>query len=184
MDTSIWFYTFSTAAQVMSALIGLFAVFVVYKIQDSSQLLNEARFALSKLLPYVSTNTEGPDPITSEEISLLSDKELLETLAELLIFETNERPFVHNAETVGNITFSINRTTYDYVSRLVVKKKRILSKMAYTLAFSISEIALCLVALVYTQQLIQYWWFIQVSLAAFIGVLFLIAVNTYQITLE
>lgn len=182
MDSSIWFYTFSTAAQVMAALIGLFAVFVVYKIQDSSQLLNDARFALSRLLPYVSGNTPGAATITREEVVLSSDKEILQLFAGLLLFEG--AGLFAGSETIGNITFLSNSTTYHYVSGLVNRKTRILSKLVFTLALSFCAIALSLIALVCTSVLTPLGWFIWLALVLFLACLVVIAVNTYQITLE
>ena len=167
MDQSIWFYTFSTAAQVIAALIGLFAVFVVYKIQDSTKLFDDARFALSRLIPTVSSNVDGPERVTREEFNLMSDREILESFARLLFFE-NEGNLLISHENINNVSFQINRTTYDYVFKLLTKKNAILRKFVSTLALSFSAITLCLISLVLTSFLITHSWYVYFSLVFFV----------------
>lgn len=185
MEANIWFYTFSTTAQVMAALAGLFAVFVVYKIQDFSQSINDARSSLSRLISYTSPNVGG-DPISIEALVQMPDQELVATFAELLVLQTpqNVNFFTGNTERIGNVTFSVNSHTYDYFSAIVSKKERILHRLIFVLALSLSAIAIALIALVFTEKLVTRKWFILGALVFFLYVLWTIGKNIYQITIE
>jgi len=181
MNLDIWFYTFSSAAQVMAALVGLFAVFVVYKIQDFSQLINEARSALSRLLPYVSANIGGGQ-IPAHVMMEMSDEETLEKFAEILALHTRNNSF-NSTERVGNMTFTVDDTTYDYCFKLINKKKRILQRLLFVLIVCLGTIALSLASLVATNLLanpLNLW----LSLLLFLLCLIEIGRGTYDITRE
>jgi hypothetical protein len=182
METGIWFYTFSTAAQVMAALVGLFAVFVVYKIQDFSQVLGEARSALSSIIPYFSANTKGYELITVQDFVHLSDKEILQTFAELLALKSFTSSNYYT--TIGRISFSLDDTTYDYFARLVNKKSRILRRLLIVLILCLSAIALSLIALMLTAYLITLGWFIWIACLLFLYCLWAIGSGVYEITIE
>lgn len=185
MEANIWFYTFSTAAQVMAALAGLFAVFVVYKIQDFSGLISDARSSLARLMSYTSPNVGG-DPITVEDITQMGDREMVMTLAELLVLQTpqNGHFFTGNSERVGNINFSVSGHTYDYFSALVQKKEQILRRLIFVLALSLGAIGVALTALVMTNYLLDFKWFIWAALALFLFTLGVIGKNIYDITIK
>ncbi|HVV14915.1 MAG TPA: hypothetical protein VHD55_00720 [Candidatus Paceibacterota bacterium] len=185
MNPNIWFYTFSTAAQVMAALAGLFAVFVVYKIQDFSQLIKDARSSLSRLIPYNSANTGG-DTISKQEVLDMTDRELVTTLAELLVLETSQNGafFSGHSETIDGTTIAVNSNTYDYFAALVDKKERILKRLIFVLGLSLGTICVCLVSLVLIDVLSKFEWFIWMCLALFIYTLWTIGMDIYKITLE
>jgi hypothetical protein len=185
MNLNIWFYTFSTAAQVMAALAGLFAVFVVYKIQDFSQLIKDVRSSLSRLIPYTSANTGG-DTISKQQVLDMSDRELVMTVAELLVLETSQNTafFGGSSETVDGTTIAVNSSTYDYFRALVDRKERILKRLIFVLGLSLGTICICLISLVLTDVLSKLEWFIWVCLALFIYTLWTIGIDIYKITLE
>lgn len=184
MDSNIWFYTYSTSAQVIAALVGLFAVFVVYKIQNSSSALSEAKLALSRLLPYVSPNSGG-ERFTQERMAEMDEKEMLQIFGELLVLRGSENEvFFQYIEQVGENRYSINDTTYNYFSKLVKKKSDILEKLIYMLLLSFFSISISICSLVFYYPLHQIEHYVLFTVILFLATLFFIGKYIYDITVE
>lgn len=149
-DLNIWFYTFSTAAQVMAALAGLLAVFVVYKIEDSSDDLTSLRNTVRNQVHDISQNTDKYESIHFDATVSMPDQLLLKhfsALLKILEVDPNDEKFARDPKVV--------RRYYTQFLHLVTTKRRILTDLKQILAMSFSAIALSLTALVFTEFLIQ-----------------------------
>ncbi len=144
MEASIWFYTFSTVAQVMAALIGLFAIFVVYKMQDFGDTLESIRKKFVGAISHASSNTDDYESITYEEAVTMDDAELLRHMNQLLAIYTDpEKP---QKVTVIELT----RENRDLFHTLIHTKRSILNSLAVILVLSLIAIAVSVLALVMT----------------------------------
>lgn len=182
MEANIWFYTFSSAAQVVAALAGLFAVFVVYRIQEFGRHVREARFTLAKIIPYVSANTPGYKSVTAEAFHKMTDEEIRMTFAELLVVRENASPII--SISVGDLSFGLDAATYDYFTNLIVKKEKLLKQLFTVLVVSLGTIAVALISLVLTEFLIEWDTYIWAALFLFLYCLWTIGNSIYQVTLE
>ncbi len=141
MEANIWFYTFSTVAQVVAALIGLFAVFVVYKMQDFGDVLESVRKKFVSIVSYASGNTDDYPSIPYEQALVMSDSILLGHITKLLdIFHNPQKPQIP----VEGLT----QENHDLFKTLVATKRTILRKFAITLILSLIAIALSVLALI------------------------------------
>lgn len=185
MDSSIWFYTFSTSAQVMAALVGLFAVFIVYKIQEFSGNLTQARDATVMILTFISANTRDYTPLKINETVTMSDDDLLVKFRELLDIKVNEPDRITVSQTVhlGVINYELNELSLNFFDGLVRKKSEILSELKYILIFSFAVIALSVLAIVFTDHLKCGWILIVFSLF-FVYVLFAIVNGVYKVAIK
>ncbi len=144
METNVWFYTFSTVAQVMAALIGLFAVFVVYKMQDFGDILESLRKKFVTVISHASSNTDDYPSITYEEALTMDDPTLLGHMNELLkIFDNPNKP---QKITVNDLT----RENRDLFQTLITTKQSILNQLVLTLVVSLIAIAISVFALICT----------------------------------
>jgi len=185
MDANIWFYTFSTAGQVMAAIIGLFSIFVVYKIQDFSELLSKSREATIGILASVGAYTKGfQSAIRVQDAVKLSDATILKNFSDLLIIKENEpeRITVGHTISIGVTQLSLDRHSYGYFFNLVKKKQDILDKLKPVLIYCLACIALSLIALVMTETLIKIEYFIWGALLFFLGCLVTIGWGIYDIS--
>ncbi|MEO6536248.1 MAG: hypothetical protein ABIT47_01015 [Candidatus Paceibacterota bacterium] len=148
MEASIWFYTFSTAAQVMAGLVGLFAVFVVYKIQDFGDILETMRKQFVNAISHASSNTDDYDSITYEEALEMDDATVLYHTNKLLgLYSDAEREQKMK-------TPHLTRENRDLFQTLITTKRSILRWLAVTLVLSLIAIALSLFALIATNYFI------------------------------
>lgn len=187
MDNNIWFYTLSTSAQVLAALAGLFAVFVVWKIQDFEKILVETRLAVIKLFSFASANTKDYKTIKLEALYSMTDSELLEKFSELLAIKIKEPSRVSVSETIRGdnlITYSLDEFTKNLYSSHINRKLSILKDLKNILVTSFSIISVCILALTFSS--IIYFKFIVlivISIAVLYG-LYLISNGIYRITLK
>jgi len=184
--SSIWFYTFSTSAQVMAALVGLFAVFVVYKIQDFGETLTQTRYAAIRIITYSSANTKDYTRVFKQDTVSMSDFQILEKFSELLKIKQEEPQRISASEnfSIETINYALDDQTYFFYQTLVLKRQNILSQFKLVLILTLASVALSLIALVMTNFLIIYNFFIWSALVFFIFCLFIIGKGVYQITLE
>lgn len=185
METNIWFYTFSTSAQVMAALVGLFAVFVVYKMQEFSGLLSETREATVKLLTHISANTKDYDIIKGNDTISMSDAELLKKLHELVNIQEKEPQRIQAGQTIflSEIAYTLDQSSCDFFSRLIARKQNILKQLKKTLILCFIVIALSVLFLVMT-DLILHKLFLYGFVILFLYVLFVIARGIYNVATQ
>lgn len=185
MDSNIWFYTFSASSQVMAALVGLFAIFVVYKIQEFSTLLYEVREATIRILTYSSANTENYTNIQTHETVSMTDFQLLNKFEELLNIKLSEPERVSARETIhmGTISYTLNQLSFDFFKRLVTKKVEILKRLKRNLILSFFVIFVAILALVLT-EVIFCELFLWVFTTFFSYTLFELARGIYWITAQ
>lgn len=150
MEASIWFYTFSTVAQVMAALVGLFAIFAVYKMQDFGDILESLRKKFVGVISHASSNTDDYDSIAYEEALAMDDRTLLMHVNQLLGLYTDPR--TPQKVKVNELT----RENRDLFHNLIATKRSILWKLASTLSLSLIAIALSVLALVTTNYFISH----------------------------
>ena len=78
-----WYYTLSTTAQVFAAIMGLYSVFVIFKIEKINEFLEELRSILINIIASVEThkniNSKPKKELIDEQTLIkLSDEELLD----------------------------------------------------------------------------------------------------------
>jgi len=184
MESNIWFHTFGTAAQVMASLVGLFAVFVVYKIQEFGQLITEARLALHRIFNHFSVNTGDCETLKIQDLVQMTDIQILKKFDELLALRIQGKSTGEMTTSVNQITYGIDNATYDYFNQLVTKKVKILKELVTILSFSFTSIVVALVAPVFTNVLLPNVYFFYFALSFFILTLFVTVRGIYEITLE
>lgn len=186
MNANIWFYTFSTSAQVMASLVGLFAVFVVYKIQDFGELLSWTRDATVSLVTNVGANTSNYIAVKIQDTVTMNDEELLKKFRELLDIKLSEPDRIKvdpSISIMGMGSYALNEDSFNLFNRLVVKKKSILSQLKKTLVLSFIIIALSILALVMTcivSSIFVLWGFTLL----FLCTLFEIARGIYDVAIQ
>ncbi len=150
MEINIWFYTFSTAAQVMAGLVGLFAVFVVYKIQDFGDILETVRKQFVQAISHASSNTDDYESIRYEDALLMDDMTVLRHANRLLaLYSDTDNP---QKLVIPHLT----RENRDLFHTLITTKQFILRSLAVTLVLSLIAIALSVFALVETNFFITH----------------------------
>ncbi len=176
MDPSIWFYSFSTAAQVLAALAGLFAVFVVYKIQESAGVYTEFREIIAREVSHISHNMNGYTRITLPDAISLSDKLLIQHYSALLEISETE------PNRLGFISPQLNTHNRDLFRALVSEKTKILTDLRIVLTSSLLVIAACLYALVGKEFIGGFSnEYLAVSFSCFTGCLYLVGGSIYRI---
>ena len=179
---SIWFYTFSTVAQVMAALVGLFAVFVVYKIQDFSSKLDSLRHNILVMLPYVSSNTADFKGFTKGQLLELDDFQLLERFKNLLE-HIESHP---NLRTVPDSFCS--KDSFELFEKLINLKRDILQQLKNSIFNSFGTIAISVVCLVSTDLVISHQYIRNIILTLFLGLflvsLWAIGTSIYSIAMD
>jgi hypothetical protein len=165
---NIWFYTFSTVAQVMAASVGLFAVFVVYRIQDFSNELDMSRQRIVSMLSYVSANTEGFDNINKKDLVLGDDFLILRSFRSLLDY-VRENPGKLNIIQIG-----FDEDAYEFFEGLVLLKEDILLQLKEVVTFGFGIIIISVLLLAGTELTItkKVWSY---SLIAGVTALFVLA---------
>ena len=167
---SVWFYTFSTSAQVLAAISGIFSVFVVYSIQEFSDSLSSTRNSIMNAISYASANINGYKRIQQEEAEKLKDFDLdvhYRTLLELLKNDQEK--------------YGLTEVEYRRFNRLVEKKRTILREFILIIVISFVGIAISLFALVREDLLRPSVFFIQIAFSFFVFSLFIIGLGTYKV---
>ncbi|MDB5189767.1 MAG: hypothetical protein JWN49_93 [Parcubacteria group bacterium] len=150
MEANIWFYTFSTAAQVMAGLVGLFAVFVVYKIQDFGDTLESVRKQFVNVISHASNNTDDYVSIKYEDALVMDDSTVLNHANKLLaLYNDVQKP---QKLVIPHLT----RENRDLFQTLISTKRYIVHKLVITLVLSLLAIAISLFALIATNYFIGY----------------------------
>jgi hypothetical protein len=178
METNIWFYTFSTIAQVMAGLIGLFAVFVVYKMQDFGDVMESIRKKFVSAISHASNNTDEYESIAYEDALTMDDRTLLKHMNMLLAIFTD--PAKPEKLTVDNLT----RENRDLFQALLETKRNILTKLAVTLLLSLIAIGVSVFALIGTEYFMSHGYEIPFQVGFFVYFLFCLfymGMNMYKI---
>jgi len=104
---NIWFYTFSTSAQVLAALVGLFSIFAVYRIQKYSDDIEDVKGGIFELLERCSGNMNYgfKEELKKEELYFLSNEEIQKKFESLIKTHNGVDP---NKRAPVDTTFSHN----------------------------------------------------------------------------
>ena len=184
---NIWFYTLSTSAQVLAALAGIFAVFVVWKIQDFEKILSETRLAVIKLFSYASANTKDYETIKLETLYSMTDSELLDKFSELLSIKINEPSRISVSETIRSenlIHYSLDEFTKNLYHTHINKKLNILKDLKNILVVNFLVISICIITLTFS-NIIYYKFLILIIISlAVLLCLYLISSGIYRITVR
>jgi hypothetical protein len=184
---NIWFYTLSTSAQVLAALAGLFAVFVVWKIQDFEKILSETRLAVIKLLSFIGPNTKDFKTTSLEVLYSMSDSNILERFSELVKIKINEplRVGVHQTISSDNlISYSIDSFTENLYRVHINKKLEILHKLKFILILNFCVISACVIALTFSKIILCKEIVLIIIMVAVLFCLYSIGQGIYKITSE
>ena len=179
-EINVWYYTLSTSAQVLAALAGLFAVFVVYKIQSMS----------NTIVNYSGHHPDYKDKrLVLQEIILLADDSVLIKLDyflshyEKLSNEERVNLYVNNggSSPLYGINYCFDRYTYNLYKNLLSEKRDIIRRLSKIIILSFLTISICLLFLVFSFYINNiYTLFFQTSLV--ILTLIIIAQETLSIS--
>jgi hypothetical protein len=159
-EMAIWFYSLSTTAQVLAALTGLFAVFVVFKLQSLSSNFEDVKAGVANLVKnYSKYHPDGA--ISLNDIFSLSDKELLEKFDVFLKHYEIKSDTDHNSLLLGSggqsplygINYSFDRETFALYKTLVLQKQSILKALTDVLSLSSISILTSIIFLSSTDKL-------------------------------
>lgn len=186
METNVWYYTLSTIAQVLAAVTGLFAVFVVWKVQESSVLLTEFRSASIRMLSYVSSNIKDYTPHTLQELFFTSDKNILVIFKKILDIK-NESGLSVNESIRSNILalhYSIDENTYLFYKDLVDKKDSIIQDLKNILILNFLTIVGSVMALIFSVKVTYNTYILYLVFFFTVLCLFKIGYGIYSISKE
>jgi hypothetical protein len=182
MEATIWFYTYSTVAQVMAGLVGLFAVFVVYKMQDFGDVLEAVRKKFVFDISHASNSTDEYESIRYEDALAMDDFAVLDHADKLLQIFGNPDTSQKRGEALH-----LNQESRDLFATLIATKRAILRKFAITLILSLLAIAISILALVETDYFLAHGythWFQTIFYLYFLFCLFYMGVNIYKIAIR
>ena len=188
MIDNIWFYTLSTSAQVLSALAGLFAVFVVWKIQDIEKYTLEIRDAIYKIIPYLSGNISNYEVKRLDDLFVMGDDELLSIFSEMLDIKNKEpeRVGIPSYVVSGNsaISYSLdNRTEYLYKNS-IDKKYSILKSLKNVLILNFTVISACILYLTFSSLINEKFLILIIVSLGVLACLYVISRSIYKITIK
>ncbi len=184
MDANSWYYTFSTAAQVAAALVGLFSIFVVYKLQELSGVLDNSKNKAINTISYISSNTKGYEIIHTRNLHEKNNAELLKIFHELLEIQRTE------PNRIGTSDPGFTAKEYDLFKKLVDLRTKIFVSFKVGMTIGLNIIAISLASLVLTKWLLEAIpSYVSVVIAVLFLVLFLfflyaVGKNTYKIATE
>lgn len=184
---NIWFYTLSTSAQVLASLAGLFAVFVVWKIQDFGKMLFETRLAVIRLLNYISPNTKDYKILRLDILHKMPDQELFKEFDELLSIQTKEPSRISASETIRGdsmVPYSLNEFTKDFYKSQIEKKESILKNLKNILIMNFAVISVCILALTFSNLIYCKFTVLTVISVGVLFCLYLISRGIYKITVK
>lgn len=184
---NIWFYTLSTAAQVLAALAGLFAVFVVWKMQDSEKILSEIRLAVIDIFYKTSKNTDNFNAIELEILHSMLDSEILRKFSELLLIKKTEPhriSFLQSIRSDNFIVYSLDEFTENIYRAYINKKLYILERLKSILVKNFSIVGICIVALTFSNIIYYKPTILVIICILVLYCLFIISRGIYVITIE
>lgn len=172
--SSIWFYTLSTSAQVLAAVVGLFAVFVIYKLQSITPQLSEMRQDIAeRIISYIywfnSGSHDFPCVINladhkdwKEKTYWLqkSDKNYVKYFKKLLsnnASDCNAINLIKGLESPGQYlsSFTINEYSFVYFKMMVDSKSRILNSLLLILVLNVTSILYCIILLTISEKVLE-----------------------------
>jgi len=123
-----WYYTLSTTAQVFAAILGLYSVFVIFKIERINEFIEELRSVLINIIASVETQKNikpGKRIVDEQTLIVLSNEELL------LRLEQN----IKVAKEIGmSMSFKTDRVAYSSMENIpltfkyeITRKNEVLS---------------------------------------------------------
>ncbi|MFA6306244.1 MAG: hypothetical protein WCV70_00250 [Patescibacteria group bacterium] len=184
---NIWFYTLSTSAQVLAALVGLFAVFVVYKLQGLSSSLEDVRNITVKILSHFSLNTTDFTKYSEEMLGVKSDRELILVFNKILEVRDKEpdklgiKSYPIKSNLFQEKYYNLNNETKTYYEKKVELKEDIYKRLKESLIFGFILISVCILELSFTNYLVNFKVLFFTSIAI---VLYMISIlkNIYLIS--
>ena len=191
---NVWFYTLSSTSQVLAAIVGIFAVLVVYKLQGLKPFLQEARFALIKIIPYISRNLKKESDARKKicyseiELEICSYEEICEKF-EILLSELKRdgNQFEVKTHPVKSSLFSekfydINDDTMRFFRTLVGQQKEIFARLKVTTFLGFILITFGLFGIVLTDYIADLKTLV-LSIIAVVFYFVYISINIYKISL-
>lgn len=155
---NVWFYTLSTSAQVLAALTGLFAVFVVYKIQTITPTLEDIRGGISNLInSYTASHRERLEVVLyNHEVMLWNDHAILNKF-NLLIEDEEALPeetkkFIGSGgqHPITGINYQLNHVTRNLYQKVLQQKDDVLYELKKNLLINSIAILNCVLLLTFT----------------------------------
>lgn len=187
VSSSTWYYTLSTSAQVLAALEGLFAVFVVYKIQSMQVIFDNTKIAFMKLIEAYSSIIKDYNRIEFVSMHFWSQDQILEKVKEINEIK-NENPDRLKAIIPGTphngLYYDICNDGVVYYSNLINKRKDILKSLKSNSIIIFSAIVVCLVGLAVSDTFVSrdYGMFISIVLFFVVVSIIILARDIYKIT--
>ena len=170
LNTNIWFYALSTSAQVIAAIYGLTAVFVVYKIQTIEPAYSEVKNALRKIT--TGFNSKYGDHNNLDDILKLdTDQQVVDSFKDAL-----ERSEKGESGSRLNMSTSFGRlnleeATIGLFQSFLDKRSFVFLKFKQISFISVFSILFCLILLTFFEPSIcTYGYFVVCMVGVFISV--------------
>lgn len=171
---NIWFYTLSSISQVLAATMGVFAVFVIFKLDKINEVIDEYKKFTFRAIPI-------EDKKNSYNYYELEIDKIIEMGEKFIKSEDFKNQAFGGNNEVGSFVFGEN--TILLLKKLISKKENIINKLKINLITSILTISASLFLLVFTQIFSEKNYLIVLSIVLFgaISSLFYIGDSTYKI---
>jgi hypothetical protein len=187
ITSNTWYYSLSTIAQTLAALTGLFAVFVVFKIQSMLPMLEDARLAFMRLIDNYSGAISGYWKKGFEELHFLSEGEILKEVKKInqIKKESPERlkVIIPGSPSIAfrGLGYDINDEGIFYYENLLSKKKLVVQMFLVNFLYNLFIITACLGLLIFSDFFSPYYTLI-IRLAPLVALaLILLGYTTYRI---
>ncbi|HVW67233.1 MAG TPA: hypothetical protein VHA78_05940 [Candidatus Peribacteraceae bacterium] len=153
----IWFYTFSTSAQVLAALAGLFSIFVVFKLQSFGSPFDDTKSAIIQILSKASRNYQIKNEKYSE-IFLWNKKKILNVFESILKHHNDLEPKDKKISGSYFSTFlamylNLDNETYEIFSVMIKTIDKILMKLFWIISINLISIGYCVTCLTFSDYL-------------------------------
>jgi hypothetical protein len=171
MEVNIWFYSFSTIAQVMASVAGLFAVFAVFRLDKLNNNISQFRGMALKAV-------RNP-PIDGHIAFSMSDLDVLDSGRKFVA----SKEFINNSMSFSSESGSIyfGKNTLDLLEKLVKEKQSTLVKLRNVFFLSFGCISFSLFCLIFTDGLSSYWFPLAVIFAFSIVTLMYTGFSTFDL---
>lgn len=182
---NIWFYTLSTSAQVLSALAGLFAVFVVWKIQEFEKIFSETRLSIIKIISTISGSTKNYDHIKPENLYFMLDLQILDKFSELLSIKNSEPNRISASHFITHeslVRYTLDEFTKKFYADQINKRSKIFFDLKKVLIINFLVISLCILALTFSANIFYKNYILIFISILVLYCLYLISSSIYKIS--
>jgi|GEM_PF-6220367 len=156
MSVDTWYHTLSTISQVLAATIGLYAIFIIFKIEKINEFIEELRSIAINIIASVEThqniNSNPKKPMIDEQTLIIhSNRELMREAKEA----------IDTAHKIGmSMSYSAEKTSYRNMENIpltfereVLKKERVIKSLKFNFILSFITILISIILLIFSDYI-------------------------------